>query len=163
MVILVRHAMPAFEEAVAPAEWPLSDEGPRAVAGLVLPAGAYLVASAEVKARQTLEAFGTVVQDARFNEVERVGEPWEGDYRELRRAYVDGAEHAGWEPHAAVVARFDVGLRAHAALAGGRPLVVASHGMAMTLWVAGTSGLAGAGAFWESLAFPDARAVPLID
>jgi hypothetical protein len=77
MLILVRHAMPAYEQSVPPELWPLSVEGWEAARALDLPAGAYLVASEEVKAWQTLEPFGAAVRDARFNEVKRRGEPWD--------------------------------------------------------------------------------------
>jgi broad specificity phosphatase PhoE len=160
MLTLVRHAMPAYEESVPPPLWPLSEEGKAAARALCLPPGAYLVASEELKARQTLSPFGEVLQDARFNEVWRYREPWEGDYRELRQAYVDGADHDGWEPRAEVVARFDAGIRDHVARAQGQPVVVATHGMPMTLWLTATVGLPAPGAFWASLSFPDARTVP---
>ena len=51
------------------------------------------MASDEPKAWQTLEPAGPVIRDARFGEVRREGEPWDGPYRELRRSYVDGADH----------------------------------------------------------------------
>jgi broad specificity phosphatase PhoE len=96
MLILIRHAMPAFGPDVPAQDWLLSDDGQARAARLatLLPDDAYLVASAEPKAWQTLEPAGTVRRDPRFNEVFRA-EPWEGDYRKLRRAYVDGADHAG--------------------------------------------------------------------
>src|SRR5882757_6304749 len=121
--------MPASSESVSPSLWPLSDEGRRAAEALSVPAGALLVASAEAKARQTLEPFGPVLLDSRFNEVRRTDEPWEGEYLALRRAYVGGVDHANWEPRSEVVARFAAGIRDHTAAAGDRPLVVATHGM----------------------------------
>jgi hypothetical protein len=45
--------------------------------------------------------------------------------------------------------------------AAGRSLVVASHGMAMTLWLTARVGLTSPGEFWASLRFPDAVAVDL--
>jgi hypothetical protein len=64
-----------------------------------------VVASQEPKARQTLEPAGTVHSDERSNEVTR-DEPYEGDFRARRRAYVTGTDHANWEPRGHVVARF---------------------------------------------------------
>jgi len=161
VLILLRHAMPAYEEFVPPNEWPLSEAGHAAARALELPPNPYLAASDEPKAWQTLEPFGPVVRDARFGEVRRENEPWDGPYHELRRAYVDGSDHVGWEARAAVVARFDEAVAEHSVLASGRPLVVASHGMAMTVWLTARTGLPSPGAFWESLRFPDVLAVGL--
>ncbi|SDL83043.1 hypothetical protein SAMN05421869_13176 [Nonomuraea jiangxiensis] len=86
-----------------------------------LPEDACLVSSDEPKARQTLGGDDPVTRDHRFNEVPRA-KPWEGDYRELRRAYVDGADHVDWEPRVEIAARFAAGITEHLALAGERPL-----------------------------------------
>ncbi|MGA5761764.1 histidine phosphatase family protein [Nonomuraea bangladeshensis] len=162
MLLLVRHAMPAYGPTVPSYEWALSTEGWQAAHRLIarLPKDARLVSSNEPKAWQTLGGDDAVVRDRRFDEVTRV-EPWEGDYRELRRAYVEGADHADWEPRAEVAKRFDAGITEHLALAGGRPLVVATHGMAMTVWVKTRLGLESAGDFWADLRFPDAHLVDL--
>ena len=154
-LILVRHAMPAYHRDVAPESWDLSGEGRAAAAQLVLPPDAYLVASAEPKAYQTLEPFGLVVRDVRFGEVRRRGEPWDGDYREQRRAYVEGVDHDEWEPRAEVVARFQAAIDDHSARCLRRPLVVGTHGMALTVWLTATAGLTRPGEFWEGLRFPD--------
>lgn len=159
MLILVRHAMPAVDPDVPPERWHLSPDGHRAATALAarLPADAVLVASAEPKARQTLG--GGVSIDNRFNEVVR-DEPYDGDYRARRRAYVSGTDHPGWEPRDQVVARFAEGVTGWLGRSGPRLLVVATHGMAMTLWLAaGTPGLADPGAFWADLRLPDAFAV----
>lgn len=163
MLVLVRHAMPAFGPDVPAHDWELSDEGHAAAAELaqVLPGGALLVGSAEPKAYQTVEPAGAAFRDERFNEVRREGEPWEGNYRELRRAYVEGADHAGWEPRSQVAKRFDNGITEYRAAAGDRPLVVASHGMAITIWLTERIGLRDPGEFWADLRFPDAHAVDL--
>ena len=157
-LILVRHAMPAFSPDVPADEWTLSAEGLAAAQVLAghLPAGARLVASTEPKAYQTLEPAGPVLRDGRFAEVRREGEPWDGPFRELRRSYVSGVDHAGWEPRSAVAARFEAGVREHLAAANGQPLVVASHGMAMTVWLSTRLGLPDPGQFWADLRFPDA-------
>jgi broad specificity phosphatase PhoE len=101
-----------------------------------------------------------VDRDLRFAEIRRV-EPWEGDYRRLRREYVEGVDHPDWEPRAEVAERFDAAVTEHLDIAGERPLVVASHGMAMTVWLTARIGLPDPGAFWSGLRFPDARRVDL--
>jgi broad specificity phosphatase PhoE len=147
--------MPELNALVPPEHWVLGDAGRRGAASLrdVLPGDAVLVCSTEPKAVQTLEPSGRVVLDARFREVER-DEPYEGDFRARRRAYVTGTGHPGWEPRAAVIARFDTGARWWLARSGDRPVVVATHGMAMTLWLT-TVGLPDPGAFWADLRLPD--------
>jgi broad specificity phosphatase PhoE len=163
MLILVRHALPAFGPKAPAEEWVLDeDRGRRGAESLVhvLPPDARLVSSLEPKARQTLEPTGPVATDARFNEVWR-DEPFEGDFRSRRRAYVGGVEHPGWEPRGDVVSRFDAGLRDWQATAGDRPLVIASHGMAMTLWLTATVGLDDPIAFWGDLRLPDAFQIDL--
>jgi broad specificity phosphatase PhoE len=151
-LILVRHAMPAVLPAVPPERWSLSDEGRAAARQLatLLPADAVFVASDEPKAAETLPS---AQLDARFREVRRT-EAFSDDFAVARRSYVDGAALPGWEPRESVVARFSAGLSAY-----GRPLVVATHGMALTVWLAATIGLADPGAFWADLRFPDAIAV----
>ncbi len=119
------------------------------------------MSSAEPKAHQTLSPAGPVTRDARFNEIERTGEPFDGDFRELRRSYVEGTEHAGWEPRARAAARFDAALTEHLTTAAGRPLVVATHGMVMTVWLSERLGLADPGAFWARLRLPDRIGVDL--
>ena len=155
--------MPAYRPDVPAHEWELSEDGRAAATALVrlLPAGARLVGSTEPKAWQTLEPAGSVARDPRFNEVSRVGEPWEGDYRELRRAYVTGIDHDGWEARDEVARRFDAGItdQLAAAAAGDVSLVVASHGMAMTVWLTARIRLADPGGFWAGLGFPDAHLV----
>jgi broad specificity phosphatase PhoE len=154
MLYLVRHAMPAFSPDVPPDRWPLDDDGRRAAAALVLPPDALLVSSTEPKARQTLEPAGPVVTDARFDEVRR-DEPFHGDYRARRRAYVGGTDHPGWEPRERAVARFAAGVHAWRARAGGRALVVCTHGMVMTLWLASVADLPDPAGFWAGLGLPD--------
>src|SRR5262245_56310800 len=155
--------MQAYEREIPPHEWPLSPDGVEAARRLVrhLPMRTCLVASDEPKAWQTLEPAGEVVRDARFGEVRREGEPWEGPFRELRQAHANGADHDGWESRVDVAARFDAAVADHLVRAAGRPVAVASHGMAMTVWLTARVGLPAPGAFWASLRFPDAVAVDL--
>jgi broad specificity phosphatase PhoE len=162
MLVLVRHATPAFGPDVPPEQWPLAPAGLAAAESLrrVLPSGALLVSSEEPKARQTLEPSGPVATDPRFNEIAR-DEPFDGDFRARRLAYVTGADHPGWEDRTAVAARFAAGLADWQARCGDRPLVVASHGMAMTVWLTAAIGLDDPGAFWSDLRLPDVLIVDL--
>jgi broad specificity phosphatase PhoE len=158
VLILVRHAIPAHGPDVPAREWHLSPDGRAAAAALCarLPDGARLVASSEPKAIQTLEPAGRPVSDPRFDEISRV-EAYADDFRTARRAYVEGADRADWEPREDVVRRFAAGVEAHSA----DHVVIATHGMAMTLWLTATVGLADPGEFWAALTFPDAYVVDL--
>jgi broad specificity phosphatase PhoE len=162
MLILVRHAMPAYCGEIPPDCWELSEDGRSAARrlGPVLPAGALLVASAERKAWQTLESLGPVTRDRRFNEVSRV-EPWQGDYPRLRREYVGGAGHPGWESRGCVVERFAAAVSEYLSAAKDRAVVIATHGMAMTIWLSSVIGLPDPAGFWSDLRFPDAYRVEL--
>ena len=162
MLILVRHAMPAHGPDTPARDWVLAPEGREAARELCsrLPAGARLVASSEPKAIGTLEPAGSVLRDPRFDEISRV-EAYDGDFRARRLAYVEGADHADWETRSEVVERFGAGIADHLAAAAGQPLVIGTHGMAMTLWLTATIGLGDAGLFWAELRFPDAQVVDL--
>ncbi|MBL7257822.1 histidine phosphatase family protein [Paractinoplanes lichenicola] len=162
-LILVRHAMPVTDPAIPPHRWRLAApvslsspprDHPARPGSSALPRGAYLVASSETKAAQTLSFDRPLPQDAGFDEVRRPHE-WRDDHRERARAYVEGLPHPGWEPHAAVVARFEAALARHAELAAGRALVVGTHGMAMTCWLWSRALVTDPGSFWAALRFPD--------
>lgn len=164
---LLRHAMPVTSPDVLPELWELGDEGRTAARELAptFARGAYYAASKEPKAYQTADEVaairgGTVVRDIRLGEVRRPF-VWGDGHRRVARGYVDGTDHDGWEPRTAVVARFDAAVREHAAAAGvaGVPLVVASHGMAPTVWLTSVLQLPDPGAFWAALRFPDAVAI----
>lgn len=160
-LIVVRHAMPVVDASTPPSSWPLSSDGRAAAARLRVPADAYLVASDEPKAYQTLAPFGEVVQDERFGEIHRKGEPFGGNFRDLRLAYVEGAVHPQWEPHSDAAHRFDTAVTDHLARAAGRTLVIGTHGMVLTVWLTARIGLPAPGPFWSALRFPDAYAVDL--
>ncbi|XVV17447.1 hypothetical protein ACQP2X_24615 [Actinoplanes sp. CA-131856] len=201
-MIFVRHAMPALDPAVPPTAWHLGDEGRAAARLLRLPPDAYLVASDEPKAVETLRHAvpgATVHQDPGFAEVHRPA-TWQPDHRALARAYIaaqalgtpadddepegaaagpshdvvpdssksPGRSGAGmpdsgepgmpdsWEPPTAVVARFGAAVERHRARAAARPLVVATHGMALTCWLTAQGLITAEPArFWANLRFPD--------
>lgn len=160
-LILVRHAMPVATPDAPPGSWPLSEEGTAAAGRLValLPDDAYFVSSTERKAIETL--VGRVEHsDARFDEVARGDEPFDGDFRRRRREWVEGTAHDGWESQPAAATRFAEGVAAaldRAELDGRAAAVIASHGMVLTNWLvhAGYVPPAEAGEFWSDLRLPD--------
>jgi broad specificity phosphatase PhoE len=120
---------------------------------------AMLVASPEPRAWQTLSMTGNGLRrDRRLQEVNRI-EPFDDDFRGRRRRYVTGEDLPGWEPQLEVAGRFAAAVREAQRLAGGQPVVLATHGMALTVWLAHAVGLADPGAFWADLRFPDLLAV----
>ncbi|MEU8816914.1 histidine phosphatase family protein [Actinoplanes sp. NPDC048796] len=163
-MIFVRHAMPTLDPATPPTAWPLSAQGRTAARALRLPERAYLVASDEPKAAETLRYAvpgAPVHQDPGFGEVRRPP-AWQPDHRALARAYVAGTHVPdGWEPPAAVTARFSAAVERHLTRAGNRTLVVATHGMALTCWLSTHALITGEPAeFWAALRFPDLVAAP---
>jgi hypothetical protein len=124
-----------------------------------LPKDAKLFSSHEPKAWQTLSGSTQVTRDHRFNEVSRSAEPWDGNFQEFRRRYVEGATHAGWEPPAEAASRFQAGV--FAALSGHHathaPTVIATHGMVLTVWLVSIDAVPSTSAaqFWSHLRFPD--------
>lgn len=108
-----------------------------------------------------MEPTGPVLRDPRFNESRRT-EPWGDDYRQRRLEYVAGTDHPSWEPRSEVAERFDGAIAEHFGAAHGRPLVVAGHGLAMTVWLTARIGLTAPGDFWADLRFPDALRVDLV-
>lgn len=162
-LVLVRHAMPEVRPDIPAPHWHLGEDGRLAARRLrhVLPAHAYLVASDEPKAVETLaEASGRsdVLVDADFGEVRRPNAPSGQIHRALAAAYLRGAAHAGWEAHSAVVRRFHAAVLQHLAIAsaGGKAVVVGTHGMAMTMWLFARVRSGGDRvAFWTALTFPD--------
>lgn len=169
-LVLVRHAMPEQVPEVRSERWQLGDAGRASARSLrsSIPETAYLVASDEPKAIQTLQELGDrreVAIDAGFGEVRRPYVWLDGyDYRSTARAYVEGVCHDGWEPHAQVAERFAQAVARHAGVAAatGRTLVIGTHGLAPTVWLTGVVQLLPSpGQFWEDLRFPDVIDVDL--
>jgi broad specificity phosphatase PhoE len=161
-VVLVRHAMPERQSDVPAERWRLGDAGRAAARELAgaLPRELFAVTSDEPKAQQTAEELiavcgGTLAVDARVAETHRP-RAWDEGFRERARQYVGGRRHAGWEPQEAVVARFDAAVRAGLGALGTAPLIVVSHGQALTLWLRSVGAVDDAPSFWSALAFPDA-------
>jgi broad specificity phosphatase PhoE len=160
-VILVRHAMPEIDPEVPSALWRLGPAGRAAARALRprVPSSAYFVASTEPKAVQTLEEIAghrDVATDPDFGEVRRPHAWLDGTaYRSLAHSYVDGLLPDGWESRSAVAERFGAALARHAPAAN-RTLVVGTHGLAVTVWLAAVTALdRSPGQFWAALRFPD--------
>lgn len=163
-VVLVRHAEPEVVPDVDPRRWRLSEAGRSAARalGARLPDHAVWVSSTEPKAYETLTCAAgpdvTIAQHPGFDEVHR-NEPFDADYRARRMAWVQGRldeRHAGWETSQETAIRFDEAITQH--LTSGSPLVVASHGMAITAWLVHGRRLLDprdAGRFWSAMTFPD--------
>jgi broad specificity phosphatase PhoE len=164
-VILVKHAMPEIRPDVPAERWELGDEGraaARALAG-ALPPAPLTLASDEPKAQQTAEELvavcgGTLAVDARVAETRRP-HVWDTEFPARAREYVGGHRHDGWEAHDSVVARFDAAVRAGLRACPGHPLVIVSHGQALTLWLHSVGAIRDAPRFWSGLSFPDAWTV----
>jgi broad specificity phosphatase PhoE len=167
-ITYVRHSMAVPEESVHPVDWHLDDRG-RAEAGRladrleVAPSVGALVTSTEPKARETAEAIGerwrtAVTLDERLREAVR---PWIGPgYRAVVHRYLRGELPDGWEPHAEVAARVASALADVSAVAAGQPIIVVSHGLALTVHLGERLGPAfDRESFWSGLAFPDAWAL----
>jgi len=167
-ITYVRHAMAVPVEGVHPTEWELDASGRASAADLAdrLEVGdgiGALVSSTEPKALGTAEAIGErwqveVIADPRLREAIR---PWIGPgYRAVVHRYLRGERPEGWEPHLEVAARTAASIREATALAGSRPVVVVSHGLALALHLADRLGPDFVPEhFWSSLAFPDAWAL----
>lgn len=160
--------MPAVDPGVPSQLWELGAEGraaARALAAAHEPG--YYVASDEPKALQTVREMSggrEVVPEPGLREVRRPYR-WSEDYRAQARAYVEGACPDGWEPHARVVARYEEALSRHARTAAARQqnLIVGTHGLALTVWLASRLRLAPTPAdFWASLRFPELIEVDLV-
>jgi broad specificity phosphatase PhoE len=167
-LILIRHAMPEIDPQVPSELWHLGDEGRTAARSLrpLVTQPAYYVASTEPKALETLQEVAgdlNVGTDAGFAEVRRP-HVWSDDYQGVARAYVDGVRHHGWEVHDQVINRFDAAVARHAARAAAQnsTLVIGTHGLAPTIWLASRYSLIPSPAqFWAALRFPDVIQIDL--
>lgn len=92
--------------------------------------------------------------DPRFGEVDR-GPEWVEDHRAAVTRYLSGTDFGSFEPHPHVVAHVTAAVEA-ALLAYPRgDLVVATHGQAMTLYLASRTNIDPV-PFWNALTLPDA-------
>lgn len=166
-ITYVRHSMASTTDA-HPTEWRLDDDGwsdaRRLARRLEVGDGiGSLVTSTEPKALETAEAIGQhwgvdVTADERLREAVR---PWIGPgYRAVVHRYLRGELPPGWEPHEAVAARVGAAVWDARSSSGGGPVVVVSHGLALSLHLRGSLGHDfDMEAFWSCLSFPDAWAL----
>jgi broad specificity phosphatase PhoE len=160
-VVLIRHAEPLVEIGTPGAQWPLTNEGKSAARVLgERVAGrspvALVWASPELKACETAaSAFPSGPTRVR-DELGEVEKPWYATTDDLRQAvarYLGGDAVEGWEHREDVLARLDA-LRAD--ISPGQRLVVVSHGVLLTTWLAQHGVLDDPFAFWSELRTPDA-------
>jgi broad specificity phosphatase PhoE len=160
--------MPMVNDDASPTEWHL-DAAVRAAAEewagrLEVGSGiGALVSSTEPKALETAHAIGArwgsrVKEDPRLREALR---PWIGTgYRAVAHRYLRGEQPEGWEAHAAVAERMAAAVTEALELAGDRPAVVVSHGLALSVHLGDRLGPDfDREVFWSRLAFPDAWAL----
>lgn len=149
--------------------WQLGEEGRAEARSLRsrLSEPAYFVASDEPKAIQTLEELAGetgVAIDPGFREVDRP-HIWTENYRDVAAAYLRGLSGGGWEDHGRVAERFGAAVARHGArsVASGRALVIGTHGLAPTVWLATILRLDPSPVeFWQQLKFPDLIDVDLV-
>jgi len=167
-ITYVRHAMPAVEDGVNPADWHLDDATRQHVRAWAdrLEVGegiGALVTSTEPKAIETAEAIAerwgsTIVTDDRVREAIR---PWIGTgYRAMAHRYLRGEALEGWEAHEDVAARMAAAVTDATQAAAGAPVVIVSHGLALSIHLGDRLGTEfDPETFWSRLAFPDAWAL----
>ena len=124
-----------------------------------------LVSSTDTKALETAAAIAErwpAPQWRRTIGCARRVRPWIGTgYRAVAHRYLRGELPEGWEPHAAVAARMARGRRRRRRRsAAGAPVVVVSHGLALSIHLGDRLGADfDRESFWSRLAFPDAWAL----
>ena len=167
-ITYVRHAMPAVEDGVDPADWHLdaATQGSTTAWAERLEVGegiAVLMTSTEPKAIETATAVAAcwpadVRQDDRLREARR---PWIGTgYRHLAHRYLRGEAIDGWEPHGAVAERMAAAVTEAQQAGNGGPVVIVGHGLALSIHLGDRLGPDfDCESFWSRLAFPDAWAL----
>lgn len=164
-LILIKHANPAIDVALRPADWPLSDAGRRRARVLAqrlpVPGAGPIYASAEPKAMGTAQVLADewslpVAADPRLREHERDPGPMlarEEFERRIRDMFARPAEVVfGRESAAAALRRFrGAAFELIAAAAGDVTLV--THGTVLTLFVADVTAIEPF-PFWRSLTLP---------
>lgn len=163
-LLLVRHAMPVTVPGVDPRDWQLDDRAredcvllAHNLRGLEQPV---FFSSDEPKASQTaavlaLRFGGWHEQRAAFGEVRRPA-TWIENHRDVAARYLATGSEPGWESPAGAVARFAGGVNQILTTNAGRDVVVATHGMVMSLYLASLRMVDDLVAFWRALTFPDA-------
>jgi 2,3-bisphosphoglycerate-dependent phosphoglycerate mutase len=163
-LILVRHAAPSIVESEAPSHWSLSEEGRAAAASLAAklrvfaPAG--IVTSPEAKADETARIIGEALGlNARLDdglvEHRRPGLHFvnAATFQSSVRSIFDRPSERLFDGESADEAyvRFEGAIARHPA----RPLVVATHGTVLSIYLSRKAGL-DAFELWSSLKLPEA-------
>lgn len=163
-LILVRHAAPRIVESDAPRHWSLSEEGRGAAANLAARlrvfAPAAIVTSPEAKADETARIIGEVLGlyarlDDGFVEHRRPGlgfvDP--ATFQSSVRSIFERPSERLFDGESAdeAYARFEGAIARHPA----RPLVVATHGTVLSIYVGRRAGV-DVFELWSSLKLPEA-------
>ena len=166
---LVRHAAAAVRPELPSAQWHLSAEG-RAAAD-ALAEEPYWASIGIVYTSAEPKAAGTAQRIAARNALpigvepglgEVGGRAWvEGDSRDVARRYLRGEPVEGWEPRDAATSRFRACVDTIASRHGAADVGAVSHGLVLTLYLAGLLGLADDAVvdLWEGIGFPDVAVV----
>jgi broad specificity phosphatase PhoE len=93
--------------------------------------------------------------DQRFGEVDQSAAGWIDDYRAAASEYLATGASPAWEPREAVARRFDAAIAGATANTPTGDLVIATHGLALSLWLASRTAI-DIVPFWDRLTFPDA-------
>jgi broad specificity phosphatase PhoE len=162
---LVRHAAVTVRPDVPGPYWHLSPEGRDGASALAedpcWPHVAIICSSPEPKAVATAQRIAarhakSIVIERDLHEVE--GRAWtSGDYRAVVQRYLAGELIEGWEPRDAALDRMRSAVDAIAQRHPDEEVAVVSHGLVLTLWLAGLLGLDPVGTFdlWNRIRFPD--------
>lgn len=146
-LLVVRHAEAVVDSDRPPATWRLSPAGMATASSLAArfasPDVSLVASSGERKAIETAAIVAgdrEVTVDGHLGEVKR---PWTVGVDRFRAqvfSWLGGAEHRGWERHAAVVSRMDTTIRRLVDGVTGT-VVVVSHGTASAAWLGETIGI----------------------
>jgi broad specificity phosphatase PhoE len=163
-LILVKHSAVVVDAAVAPKQWPLSDEGRRLCGPLATALRAHspalLVSSEEPKAVETAQILAQRLRiethtapDLDEHRRPFIGRPEEFE-RSMQHFFAEPAERVfGEESAAEALARFSAAIEAVLAQEAGRAVAVVAHGTVIALYAAPMFGV-GAGALWQRLQMP---------
>lgn len=167
-VLVVRHAEALADGEAPAARWPLTGCGRERASALARTLAARsgiteVWSSPECKARETAALAVPQMTAVVRNELAEVGRPRYPNAEEHRAAtceHLSGRDAAGWGPRAEVLHRLQ---RTERALPLTGCVVVVSHGVLLTTWLAHAAGLEEAARLWREILLPEARAVDLAD
>lgn len=165
---LVRHAAVAVRPDTPASEWHLSPEGRDAADALAeephWQAVSAIYTSPEPKAIGTAQRIAArhglpVCIERDLREVE--GRSWVSEgYRDVVQSYLAGEPVDGWEPREEALRRARSCIEAIVARGEGHNVAAVSHGLVLTLYLAGLLALdAAAFDLWASSGFPDVAVI----